>query len=44
MENLIASPTQMAYALRDLQQQVDELKKELQTLKVTNGTRNKKNK
>ena len=44
MDNLIASPTQMAYKLRDLELQVTELTKEIQRLKECNGKKNKKNK
>ncbi len=44
MDNLIASPTQMAYKLRDLENQVAELQEELKKLKESNGKRTKKNK
>lgn len=44
MDNLIASPTQMAYKLRDLELQVTELTKEIQRLKESNGKKTKKNK
>ena len=44
MDNLIASPTQMAYKLRDLELQVTELTKEIQKLKESNGKKTKKNK
>ena len=44
MDYLIASPTQMAYKLRDLELQVTELTKEIQRLKESNGKKTKKNK
>lgn len=44
MDNVIASPTQMAYKLRDLENQVAELQKEIKKLKETNGKKTKKDK
>ena len=44
MDNLIASPTQMAYKLRDLENQVAELQEEIKKLKETNGKKTKKDK
>ena len=44
MDNLIASPTQMAYKLRDLENQVAELQEELKKLKELNGKKTKKDK
>ena len=44
MDNLIASPTQMAYKLRDLENQVAELQEEIKKLKESNGKRTKKDK
>jgi len=44
MDNLIASPTQMAYKLRDLENQVAELQEELKKLKESNGKKSKKDK
>ena len=44
MDNLIASPTQMAYKLRDLENQVAELQEEIKKLKETNGRKTKKDK
>jgi len=40
MENLVASPTQMAYKLRDLENQVAELQEEIKKLKESNGKKN----
>jgi len=42
MANLIASPTQMAYKLQELEEKLDKLKKELDTLKAKNGKKTKK--
>jgi len=44
MDNLIASPTQMAYKLRDLENQIAELQEELKKLKESNGKKTKKDK
>jgi|TARA_R110002020_G_scaffold361242_1_gene573857 hypothetical protein len=44
MENLVASPTQMAYKLRDLEVQVAELQDEIKKLKESNGKKTKKDK
>ena len=44
MDNLIASPTQMAYKLRDLENQVAELQEELKKLKESNRKKTKKDK
>ena len=44
MDNLIASPTQMAYKLRDLENQVVELQEELKKLKESNGKKTRKDK
>ena len=44
MDNLIASPTQMAYKLRDLENQVAELQEEIKKLKEANGKKTKKDK
>jgi hypothetical protein len=44
MNNLIASPTQMAYKLRDLENQIAELQEELKKLKESNGKKTKKDK
>jgi len=44
MDNLIASPTQMAYKLRDLENQVAELQEEIKKLKESNGKKTKKDK
>jgi ERCC4-related helicase len=42
MDNLIASPTQMAYKLRDLENQVAELQEELKKLKESRNQMAKK--
>ena len=44
MDNVIASPTQMAYKLRDLENQVAQLQEEIKKLKETNGKKTKKDK
>ena len=44
MANLIASPAQMALKLLEIEEKLEKLEKELQTLKAKNGTRTKKNK
>lgn len=44
MDNVVASPTQMAYKLRDLENQVAELQEEIKKLKETNGKKTKKDK
>lgn len=44
MANLIASPAQMALKLLEVEEKLEKLEKELQTLKAKNGTRTKKNK
>ena len=44
MDNLVASPTQMAYKLRDLENQVAELQEELKKLQESNGKKTKKDK
>ena len=44
MANLIASPTQRAYKLQELEEKLDKLQKELDTLKAKNGKKTKKDK
>ena len=42
MANLIASPTQMAYKLQELEEKIEKLQKELDLLKEKNGKKTKK--
>ena len=43
MANLVASPAQMALKLREVEERLEKAEKELQTLKVKNGKKTKKN-
>lgn len=43
MANLIASPAKMALKLQELEERLEQMEKELQSLKVKNGKKTKKN-
>ena len=43
MANLIASPAQMALKLREVEERLEKVEKELETLKAKNGKKTKKN-
>ena len=43
MANLIASPAQMALKLLEVEERLEKVEQELQTLKAKNGTKTKKN-
>ena len=43
MANLIASPAQMALKLQELEERLEQAEKEIQSLKVKNGKKTKKN-
>ena len=43
MANLIASPAQMALKLLEVEERLEKVERELQTLKAKNGKKTKKN-
>ena len=43
MTNLVASPAKMALKLQELEERLEQMEKELQSLKVKNGKKTKKN-
>ena len=43
MAELITSPAQMALKLQELEERLEQMEKELQSLKVKNGKKTKKN-
>ena len=43
MADLITSPAQMALKLQELEQRLEQAEKEIQSLKVKNGKKTKKN-
>ena len=43
MANLIASPAKMALKLKEIKERLEQMEKELQSLKVKNGKKTKKN-